>query len=30
MEPLKIIKKVTEKLNNFKSQKYGYPPEDIE
>ena len=29
-KPLKIIKKVKENLNNIKSQKYGYPPEEIE
>ena len=29
MEPLKIIEKVTENLNNIKSQKYGYPPQEI-
>ena len=30
MEPLKIVKKVTENLNNIRSQKYGYPSEKIE
>ena len=29
MEPLKIIKQVAENLNNIRSQKYGYPPEEI-
>ena len=29
MEPLKIIKQVVENLNNIRSQKYGYPPEEI-
>ena len=30
MEPLKIIKTVTENLNNIKSQKHGYPLEETE
>ena len=30
MEPLKIIKIVTENLDNIKLQKYGYLPEEIE
>ena len=29
MEPLKIINQVVENLNNIRSQKYGYPPEEI-
>ena len=29
MEPLKIIKRITENLNYIKSQKCGYPPEEI-
>ena len=29
MKPLKIIEKVTENLNNIKSQKHGYPPQEI-
>ena len=30
MEPLKIIKTVTENLNNIKSQKHGYRLEETE
>ena len=30
MEPVKIMQKVMENLNNIRSQKYGYPPEEIE
>ena len=30
MEPLKIRKKVMENVNDIKSQKYGYPAEEIE
>ena len=30
VEPVKIIKKVTENLNNIRLQKYGYPSEEIE
>ena len=30
MEPLKIIKKVTKNLNNIRSQKHRYLPEEIE
>ena len=29
MEPLKITKRITENLNDIKSQKCGYPPEEI-
>ena len=30
MEPVKIMQKVMENLNNIRSQKYGYPPKEIE